>query len=124
MIETQAAVHQCTAVVDFMEDKLKPYPPTINHPIIYEHAKMVGENLLGEQGVQLDSMTMGAEDFSFYSEKMQAAFFMIGARNETMKSVKGLHSPHLIIDEDVLPLGASLHAAVALTYLDGRAENR
>lgn len=122
MIQTQAAVRQCTAVVDFMEDKLIPYPPTINHPTMYDHAKRVGEKLLGENGVQLGSMMMGAEDFSFYAEKIPGAFFMIGARNESMRSAKGLHSPHLVIDEDVLPVGASVHAAVALTYLDDRAE--
>ncbi|KAL2250814.1 IAA-amino acid hydrolase ILR1-like 3 [Sesamum indicum] len=123
VIETQATVHHCTAVVDFMEDKLKPYPATINHPTMYEHAKRVGENLLGEQNMQLHTMIMAAEDFSFYAQKIPAAFFMIGTRNETMKSVKGLHSPHFVMDEDVLPVGASLHAAVALAYLDGRAEN-
>ncbi|KAK4396564.1 IAA-amino acid hydrolase ILR1-like 7 [Sesamum angolense] len=124
VIETQATVHHCTAVVDFMEDKLKPYPATINHPTMYEHAKGVGENLLGEQNVQLHSMVMAAEDFSFYAQKIPAAFFMIGIRKKTMKSVKGLHSPHFVVDEDVLPLGASLHAAVALAYLDGRSETR
>ncbi|KAL0338674.1 UNVERIFIED_CONTAM: IAA-amino acid hydrolase ILR1-like 7 [Sesamum angustifolium] len=122
IIETQATVHHCTAVVDFMEDKLKPYPATINHPTMYEHAKGVGEKLLGEQNVQLHRMIMGAEDFSFYAQKIPAAFFMIGTRNETMKSVKGLHSPHFVIDEDVLPVGASMHAAVVLSYLDARAE--
>ncbi|KAL0410157.1 UNVERIFIED_CONTAM: IAA-amino acid hydrolase ILR1-like 7 [Sesamum latifolium] len=124
VIETQATVHHCTAVVDFMEDKLKPYPATLNHPTMYEHAKGVGENLLGEQNVQLHTMIMAAEDFSFYAQKIPAAFFMIGTRNETMKPVKGLHSPHFVMDEDVLPLGASMHAAVALSYLDGRSETR
>ncbi|KAG8376771.1 hypothetical protein BUALT_Bualt09G0098500 [Buddleja alternifolia] len=123
VIETQAAVQQCNAVVDFMEDKLRPYPATINHPMMYEHAKRVGENLLGDENVKQSPMTMGAEDFSFYAQKMPAALFWIGARNETtMKSVKGLHSPHFVIDEDVLPVGASLHAAVALSYLDNHAE--
>ncbi|KAL6559149.1 IAA-amino acid hydrolase ILR1-like 7 [Orobanche hederae] len=121
VIETQAAVHQCSAVVDFMEDKLIPYPPTINHPSIYEHAKRIGQNLLGADSVKLHPMTMGAEDFSFYAEKIPSAFFMIGTRNETMTSVKGWHSPHFVIDEDVLPIGASLHAAVAVSYLDDHA---
>ncbi|KAL3825732.1 hypothetical protein ACJIZ3_021761 [Penstemon smallii] len=122
MIETQAAVHQCSAVVDFMEEKLIPYPATINDPGMYQHAKKVGEKLLGEHGVKLYQMMMGAEDFSFYAQKMPAAFFMIGTRNETMKSVKGLHSPHFVIDEDVLPVGAALHASVAISYLDIHAE--
>ncbi|XP_047975422.1 IAA-amino acid hydrolase ILR1-like 3 [Salvia hispanica] len=121
VIEAQAAVHQCSAVVDFMEEKLIPYPATINDPVMYEHAKRVGESLLGEHGVQLKPMIMGAEDFSFYAEKIPAAFFMIGVRNESMRSIKGLHSPHFILDEGALSVGASLHAAVAMAYLDGHA---
>ncbi|KAH6830039.1 hypothetical protein C2S53_004156 [Perilla frutescens var. hirtella] len=90
--------------------------------MMYEHAKRVGEKLVEERGVQLYSMIMGAEDFSFYAEQMPVAFFMIGVGNQTIKSsIKGLHSPHFIIDEDALPVGASLHAAVAITYLDQHA---
>lgn len=117
VIETQAKVHQCTAVVDFMEDKLIPYPATHNDPKLYEQTKRVVENLLGSNSVKLDSGTMAAEDFSFYSLKMPAAFFFMGVANKTMNPAKGLHSPHFIIDEDALPVGASLHAAVALAYL-------
>ena len=115
----QAAVQQCNATVDFLEDKLKPYPATVNDEAMYKHAKSVGESLLGEPNVYLLPMTMGAEDFSFYSQKMPAAFFMIGANNDTLKSnSKQLHSPYLFIDEEVLPIGAALHAAVAISYLD------
>ena len=115
----QAAVQQCNATIDFLEDKLKPYPATVNDQAMYKHAKRVGESLLGEPNVQLIPMTMGAEDFSFYSQKIPAAFFMIGVSNETLKSNKNLHSPYLVIDEEVLPIGAALHAAVAISYLDG-----
>lgn len=112
-------MQQCNATIDFLEDKLKPYPATVNDQAMYKHAKRVGESLLGEPNVQLIPMTMGAEDFSFYSQKIPAAFFMIGVSNETMKSNKNLHSPYLVIDEEVLPIGAALHAAVAISYLDG-----
>lgn len=114
----QAAVHRCSATLDFMEEKLRPYPATVNDKEMYEHAKRVGTSLLGEQNVHLLPMVMGAEDFSFYSQKMAAALFMIGTRNETLKPVIRLHSPYLVIDEDVLPIGAALHAAVAISYLD------
>lgn len=98
---------------------MRPYPPTINDRIIYEHAKKVGEVLLGEKKVHYAPITMGAEDFSFYSQKMSAAFFYIGTQNKTVTSaVKGLHSPYFTIDEDVLPIGAALHAAVAISYFD------
>ncbi|KAA0045441.1 IAA-amino acid hydrolase ILR1-like 3 [Cucumis melo var. makuwa] len=60
---------------------------------------------------------MGAEDFSFYSQHIPAVFFMIRAKNDMMKSGIPLHLPYLVLDEQVLPLGASLHAAVAISYL-------
>ncbi|XP_058207083.1 IAA-amino acid hydrolase ILR1-like 3 [Rhododendron vialii] len=118
VIEIQASVHQCSAVVDFMEEKLRPYPATVNDEAMYRHTKRIGETLLGESNVHLVPMTMGAEDFSFYSQKMAAAFFSIGVMNETMKSHRNLHSPYFIADEEVLPIGAALHASIALSYLD------
>ncbi|XVF55802.1 hypothetical protein PTKIN_Ptkin06aG0066100 [Pterospermum kingtungense] len=121
VIETQAMVHQCTATIDFMEDELKPYPATVNDESAYEHAKKVGESLLGKSNVVLVPKIMAAEDFSFYTQKIAAAYFMIGTKNETQKQTHGLHTPYLIIDEDVLPIGAAFHAAVALSYLDNQA---
>ncbi|KAK0584100.1 hypothetical protein LWI29_007622 [Acer saccharum] len=123
VIEIQAAVHQCSATVDFMENERMPYPATVNDEGLYEHAKTVSDSLLGRPNVHLVPMTMAAEDFSFYSQKMAAAFFIIGVKNETVKS-GGLHSPHLVIDENVLPLGAALHAAVAISYLDKHVETQ
>lgn len=118
MIESQATVHQCIATVDFMEEKARFYPATVNDKALYSHAKKVGEILLGESNVHHHPKLMAAEDFSFYSQKMPAAFFMIGVKNETMKSGLSLHSPYLVLDEKVLPVGAALHAAVAISYLD------
>ncbi|KAK2655614.1 hypothetical protein Ddye_008666 [Dipteronia dyeriana] len=118
--EIQAAVHQCSATVDFLEEKQRPYPVTVNDEELYEHTKEVGASLLGGPNVCLLPMTMGTEDFSFYSQKMEAAFFMIGAKNETLKS-GNLHTPYLVIDEDIIPTGAALHTAVAISYLDQQA---
>lgn len=100
-----------------MEEKLKPYPTTINNPSMYEHAKRIGNLLVGENNVKLVPTIMGAEDFSFYGQKMAAAMFFIGTSNKTI-TVSNLHSPYLIIDEEVLPIGAAFHAAVATAYLD------
>jgi IAA-amino acid hydrolase len=61
---------------------------------------------------------MGGEDFSFFSQRMPAAIFVIGTMNETLKSYKPLHSPYFFIDEEALPIGTALNAAVAISYLD------
>ncbi|KAB1222468.1 IAA-amino acid hydrolase ILR1 [Morella rubra] len=122
VIETQAAVHQCTAKVDFMENKAMPHPVMVNNEALYEHAMKVGEILLGKPNVQLLPVTMGAEDFSFFSQKTAAAIVVVGIKNETLKSDQpSLHSPYFFIDEEALPIGAALHAAVAVSFLDNHA---
>ncbi|PHT36498.1 IAA-amino acid hydrolase ILR1 [Capsicum baccatum] len=121
VIESQAAVYLCSATVSFMEE-MRPYPPTLNDPKLYEHARKVGQVLLGEHNVVHVLIEMAAEDFSFYSQKMAAAFFSIGTQNETITSSSiDLHSPYFTVDEEVLPLGAALHAAVAISYFDPHA---
>lgn len=114
----QASVYRCSAEVDFFERDYAIYPPTTNDDRLYEHVKKVSMDLLGESNFRVVPPVMGAEDFSFYSEVVPAAFFYIGIRNETLGSTHTGHSPHFMIDEDVLPLGAATHAAIAERYLN------
>ncbi|KAK8959468.1 IAA-amino acid hydrolase ILR1-like 3 [Platanthera guangdongensis] len=123
VIEKQAAVHQCTATVDFMEKTLIPYPATVNDERMYAHAKKVAEDLVGETNVRLSPLVMGAEDFSFYTQKMPSAVFNLGVKNESIGVLHHLHSPYFFVDEKALPIGAAFHAAVALSYLDLRHSN-
>lgn len=119
IIEGHAAVHRCTAAVDFMQEKLRPYPATVNDEGMYRHAREVAEAMLGQDKVSVGAQMMGAEDFSFYAEKFAGAFFMIGVRNKSMEeAMHPLHSPYFVIDEDVLPVGAAFHSAVAMEYLN------
>jgi IAA-amino acid hydrolase len=49
---------------------------------------------------------------------MAGAFFTIGVGNaSTMATIHSTHSPHFVVDEDVLPVGAAFHAAVAIEYV-------
>lgn len=113
----QASVFRCSATLDFFEDKDTIYPPTVNDNTMYEHVKKVAGDLVGTTNFKVVPPMMGAEDFSFYSEVIPAAFFYIGIRNETLGSIHTGHSPHFMIDEDVLPIGAATHAAIAERYL-------
>lgn len=118
IVEGQAAVHHCSASVDFMEDTMKPYPAVVNDEGMYAHAKEVAEGLLGEKNVRVGPQVMGAEDFGFYAQRMAGAFFTIGVGNQsTMATIHSTHSPHFVVDEDVLPVGAAFHAAVAIEYV-------
>lgn len=101
-----------------MENLHSPHPVMINDEALYEHARKVSEALVGESNVHIMPVTMGAEDFSFFSKKTSAAIFVVGIKNETLKSGQPLHSPYFVVDEEALPIGAALNAAVAISYLD------
>ncbi|KAH7512215.1 hypothetical protein FEM48_Zijuj12G0066900 [Ziziphus jujuba var. spinosa] len=120
VIELQAAVHRCNAVVDFKEEVPLPYPVVVNNEAMYEHGKKVGEALVGEPNVQFVPVTMGSEDFGFFSQKIAATIFVLGVKNESVKSDQPLHSPYFFIDEEALPIGAALDAAVAISYLENQ----
>uniref|UniRef100_A0ACD6AC19 Uncharacterized protein n=1 Tax=Avena sativa TaxID=4498 RepID=A0ACD6AC19_AVESA len=116
VVTLQARVHGCDASLDFFEDQ-SFYPPMVNDARMYEHVKAVAKELLGVGAYRDVPPMMGAEDFSFYSQVIPAGFYYVGVRNETLGSVHTGHSPYFIIDEDVLPTGAAVHAAIAERYL-------
>ncbi|GJM97611.1 hypothetical protein PR202_ga14548 [Eleusine coracana subsp. coracana] len=116
VITAQSRVHGCEATVDFFENQ-SFYPPTVNDARMYAHVKRTAAEMLGPAGYRDVPPMMGAEDFSFYSQAVPAAFYYIGVRNETLGSVHTGHSPYFMIDEDVLPTGAAFHAAVAERFL-------
>ncbi|KAL2900103.1 IAA-amino acid hydrolase ILR1 [Bienertia sinuspersici] len=118
IIEMQSSVHQCHGLVDFMEDTPMPWPVMINNEVLHEHGTQVVEAMLGTSKLEVFHLTMGSEDFSFFSQKMPAAIFVLGIKNETLKSDKPLHSPHFFVDEEAFPVGAAFHAALAISYLE------
>ncbi|XP_062198798.1 uncharacterized protein LOC133901443 [Phragmites australis] len=60
VIQRQAAVSRCATTIDFMEEKLPPYPATVNDEAMYAHAKAVAEGMLGEANVRLCPQLMTA----------------------------------------------------------------
>lgn len=69
--------------------------------------------------------TMGGEDFSFYGHAgIPSAYVFLGTRNEAVGAVHGLHTPKFTIDENILPVGAAYHAALAVDFLAGKGLKR
>lgn len=118
IIVKQAEVHRCQAVLDFLEKDHPFYPPTINDQIMYEHICNVAADVVGEQNVIKVTPVMGAEDFSFFTKVIPGGFFFVGMRNETCGSTHSGHSPFFFVDEEVLPIGATMHATIADRYIE------
>lgn len=118
IVSKQAEVHRCHAMTSFLEDEYPFYPTTINDIKMYEHVRHVATEVVGKENVIKIAPMMGSEDFSFFANTIPASFFFIGMRNETCGSVHSGHSPLFFVDEEVLPLGATMHAAIAYRYIE------
>lgn len=116
VIKGQAEVHRCSGEVEFFGNEHPTIPPTTNDVRIYQLARLVSSKIVGEDNIELAPLFTGSEDFAFYLEKVPGSFVLVGTRNEKSGSIHPAHSPYFFIDEDVLPIGAALHAAFALSY--------
>ncbi|KAG5001752.1 IAA-amino acid hydrolase ILR1-like 4 [Glycine soja] len=116
VIKGQAEVHRCSGEVEFCGNEHPTIPPTTNDVRIYQLARQVSSKIVGEDNIELAPLFTGSEDFAFYLEKVPGSFVLVGTRNEKSGSIHPAHSPYFFIDEDVLPIGAALHAAFALSY--------
>ncbi|KAI4328286.1 hypothetical protein L6164_020652 [Bauhinia variegata] len=112
----QTAVHRCSAEVEFDGDDHPTIPPTTNDERIYELVSQVSSKIVGEENTKLAPLFTGSEDFAFYLDKVPGAFLLVGMGNENIGSIYPHHSPYFVVDEDVLPIGAAIHAAFALSY--------
>ena len=93
------------------------YPVTYNDPALTE--KMAPTFRKVTNDVILVNATLGAEDFSFYQQKVPGLFFWLGTRpkNRTAEAAASNHSPLFFVDESGLALGVRAMARVAVDYL-------
>jgi hippurate hydrolase len=90
------------------------YPVTMNDEGAARRALGVIRELFGEENtLELSNPSMGGEDFAFFLEKIPGAFIWLGVGED----VSFLHTPTFAFDEEILPLGSALLAALALEEL-------
>jgi metal-dependent amidase/aminoacylase/carboxypeptidase family protein len=112
-----ASAHGASAEVE-----IEPgYPVTINDPAFAAFVSTVAEDLLGAEAVTpLPAPIMGAEDFSYVLQRMPGAMAFLGARLPGLdaETAPQNHSDRVVFDEDALPVGMALYAAVVLRHLE------
>lgn len=90
------------------------YPPVVNDAKLVDFVMDVAKDL-GE--VREAPMSMGAEDFSYYLQRVPGAFIILGIRNEDKGIVYPHHHPKFDVDEEVLWKGTALYSLLAYRYL-------
>lgn len=93
------------------------YPIVHNDPALTARAAPTLARVAEE--VVIGNAVLGAEDFSFFQEKVPGLFYWLGTRpkNQTAEEAASNHSPLFYVDESGLRLGVRSLAAVAVDYL-------
>jgi len=89
------------------------YPATINTRDEARFAADVAQRLLGHEHVDRElEPSMGAEDFSFMLQVKPGAYLRLGQGTEHGVGSFFLHNSRYDFNDEVLPLGAALHAGL------------
>ena len=113
--ENIAEAHECEAIVEYPGND---YPPTVNDSEMWEFAKGIGIEMLGEENVSDLDAVMGGEDFAYYTEKVKGCFVVLGMNNPEIDATYSVHHPMFKADEDALHIGTALHTIFALKSLE------
>lgn len=89
-------------------------PSTYNDEKLCEELKPFLCEIMGEENVLQIPCMAGTEDFGYVGEAVPAMFATIGVGS---KDAAPMHNPNMVVDEEMLPYGAALHANVAVNWL-------
>jgi len=96
------------------------YPVTFNDPDLT--ASMLGtlERTAGKDNVELIDAITGAEDFSFFANKVPGLFLFVGGKPLNVPKDVGVshHTPDFYIDESGMKLGVRTLLNLTLDYMD------
>lgn len=98
------------------------YPVTVCDPDVTAWVRDLAVDLAGAAGVvDLAQPIMGAEDFSYVTERVPGMMAFLGAMpaGEDPRTVPQNHSNLVVFDEPSMALGVALYTAAALDYLGG-----
>ena len=91
------------------------YPFVWNDPALSEKAMGLAKQYAGQANVTETELRMGAEDFAFYSHRIPACFFRLGAGNRALNITSNVHTPTFNIDERAIEHGIGMMAWLAIS---------
>jgi amidohydrolase len=98
-------------------DISRGYPYLENNPVLTRRIRKAAEEYVGSENVIDIDITLGAEDFAYYSQLVPAAFYRLGTSNPAKGINSYVHTPTFDIDENALAIGPGLMAWMAIKEL-------
>jgi amidohydrolase len=107
------------ATVDIKIPWSSKYPITYNDPALTAKMLPTLQKTAGDANVVLVPAETGAEDFSFFAEKVPGLFIFLGGSPKGVDAKKqpSHHTPDFMIDESGLTLGVKAMVNLTLDYL-------
>ncbi len=95
------------------------YDVTVNHPELTAWSIPTLNRMAGDDHVGVIDKVCGAEDFSFYQQKVPGFFYFVGCTPSDKDAATAApnHSPRFFVDEKCLKLGVKTLSALALDWL-------
>jgi amidohydrolase len=90
-------------------------PPVVNDPGVVNAARVAIGDYVGSEAITSTPVSMGAEDFSRYLERVPGALLRLGSA--PARGVTDLHSTGFVFNEDALGIGLTAGAATLLRLL-------
>lgn len=97
---------------------------TYNDPSLTEQMVPTLEAVAGKDNVSLTPAVTGAEDFSFYQEKVPGLYFFLGGmpKGKLASETASHHTPDFYIDESGFVLGMKVMTNLTLDYMEMNAK--
>jgi len=99
----------------------KPYGVTVNDPALTQRMLPTLERVAGSENVIMRERVMGAEDFSFFAQRVPGLFIFLGGspKGSDLTKIAYNHSPKFFVDESALLLGVRALTHLTLDYMGG-----
>ncbi|MDD4847745.1 MAG: M20 family metallopeptidase [Bacteroidales bacterium] len=94
------------------------YPVLTTDKALTQRCKHYLEDYFGENCMVESPMRMGADDFSYFSEKIPATMLRLGTRNEEKGITALLHTDTFDVDESIIKIGTEAFCWTAINELN------
>jgi amidohydrolase len=113
IVENVVHASGCESMID-----IKAISPAVyNNPEITARVQNIATDLLPNDQLDYQTVTMGSEDMAYILQQVPGCYFFIGSANYEKNLFAPHHSSKFDFDETILPKAAGLMAASAIEFL-------
>lgn len=94
------------------------YPFLQNNPEVTRRIRRAAEEYVGRENIEDIDISLGAEDFAYYSQIVPSSFYRLGTNNKEKGITSNIHTPTFNIDEEALKISSGLMAWMAVKELE------